>query len=291
MPELPEVETVASVLRTRLLNQTIRRATVLWPRIVQEDADFNTKVSGRTIVSIGRRGKYLILNMDQGHLIIHLRMEGKFYISEPKSIPRKHTHVILHFDTFDLEYNDVRKFGRILYCEDPEPILSGKLGYEPFDPELTADKLKELAKHRIIPLKAYLLDQSVIAGIGNIYADEICYAAKISPFKPVRNLKLDDWERIIQEARRILRSAIDSGGSTIRSYTSSLGVTGLFQQTLNVYGRSGLACKVCGETLQRGIVTQRSTVYCLSCQKVSRHAHRHYGIHGKRKVRSGTHPA
>lgn len=291
MPELPEVETVASVLRTRLLNQTIRKATVLWPRIVHDDADFSDKVSGRTIVSIGRRGKYLILNLDQGHLIIHLRMEGKFYISDPGSSPRKHTHVILHFDTFDLEYNDVRKFGRLLICEDPEAILSGKLGYEPFDPELTADKLKEQTKHRTTPLKALLLDQSVIAGIGNIYADEICFAAKISPFKPVRSLKLEEWEHIIQETRTILRAAIDSGGSTIRSYTSSLGVTGLFQQTLNVYGRSGLPCKVCGETLQRGLVTQRSTVYCLSCQKVSQHAHRHYGIHGKRKVRSGTHPA
>ena len=291
MPELPEVETVAGVLRNQLVGAKMTGATILWPKIVGGDQNFFEHIAGRKVLAVGRRGKYLIVDLDQGHLIIHLRMEGKFFISPKGQDPRPHTHVILHFETFDLEYNDIRKFGRILYTEDPKPHLEPKLGPEPFDERLDPSYLRQKARTRSVALKTFLLDQSIIAGIGNIYADEICFSVRLSPYKPVKSLKLKEWAAIIDATRAILGAAIADGGTTIRSYTSSLGVTGRFQQTLNVYGRGGQACRVCGETLHKGTVGQRSTVYCLKCQKVSPHAHRHHGLHGQRKVRSGTHPA
>lgn len=282
MPELPEVETVRQLLQSQIQGKTIQGGQVYWPAIVYHRAQFIEAVRGQTIHKIGRRGKYLLFHLDSCILVVHLRMEGKFYLQDKDSALKKHTHVSLDLGDVRLDYHDVRKFGRFECIESIETYFKDKLGYEPFDERLTGDYLKSLAQPRSIPLKAYLLDQRMMAGIGNIYADEICFEASVSPFKKVNRISLDEWNLILVSTRKILQAAIDSGGSTIRSYTSSLGVTGLFQQSLHVYGRAQQACHVCGNPLERGVVNQRSTVYCLQCQKVSQHARRHYRAHGKR---------
>lgn len=284
MPELPEVQTVVDHLAAHLLGQTIHKVEIHWPALTHHQADFASKLEQKTLHSIHRRGKYLVFVLDEGYWIVHLRMEGKFFLNDPSDPIAKHTHACLWFDRFRLDYNDTRKFGRFDWTFDEEAFFADRLGLEPFDHRLTPSHLKSCAAKRRIPLKAFLLDQSVIAGIGNIYADESCFKAQLSPFKTARSLTLSEWEKLIEAIREVLTMALNSGGSTIRTYTVSHGVTGRFQQSLMVYGRNQEPCKVCGNLLERGIVSQRSTIYCRHCQKVSQHAHRHYGIHGQRKI-------
>lgn len=267
MPELPEVETVVRILETQIINQTIRDISVFWPKTIENRDFFTQEVKNQRIVSLSRRGKYINIHLERGTILVHLRMEGKFFIKDQSSEPFKHTHVILHLDSFNLEFNDTRKFGRMVYTEDPNKYLNSKLGLEPFDQELNVNYLKSKAKNRQIALKTFLLDQSVIAGIGNIYSDEICFQMKRNPNVSVSKLSKKDWENCIQATQEILKAAIQAGGSSVRSYTSSLGVTGLFQLNIHVYGRTGKPCHNCGTPLVRRVINQRSSVYCPSCQK------------------------
>lgn len=268
MPELPEVETVVRTLRTQILSQRIDRVSVFWPRTVYEDDQFIQKVSGQRIREINRRGKYLILTLDRGFLSVHLRMEGRFFLTAQDAEPRKHTHVVFHLESANLEFNDTRKFGRIRYTlEHPSNVELQDLGKEPFDESLTPDYCLHEALSRSIPLKTFLLDQSVISGLGNIYTDEVCFLAKLSPLKPVNTLTRSEWQELIGLMRIVLSEAILAGGATVRSYTASLGITGRFQTTLRVYGRSKLPCVECGEPLTRTVIGQRSSVYCAHCQK------------------------
>jgi formamidopyrimidine-DNA glycosylase len=267
MPELPEVETVVRILSTQILNQTIQDITVKWDKTVENKALFVNEVKGQTIRTITRRGKYICLHLDRGNILIHLRMEGKFFIREKNELPFKHTHVILHLNDMNLEFNDTRKFGRMMYTEDAEGYLNTKLGLEPFDSALTVEYLQNKAKSRTIALKTFLLDQSVIAGIGNIYSDEICFKMLRNPQQSVTKLTKKDWANCIQFTRSILQAAIDAGGTSVRSYTSSLGVTGLFQLNIDVYGRANQPCHNCQTPLVRVVINQRSSVYCPNCQK------------------------
>jgi len=267
MPELPEVETVVRILSSQIVNQTIHGVTIKWDKTVENKEVFVKEVIGQTIQSITRRGKYICMNLNRGVILIHLRMEGKFYIRDRNELPFKHTHVILDLDTYNLEFNDTRKFGRMMYTEDAEVYLNTKLGLEPFDQNLTVEYLRNKAKNRKIALKTFLLDQSVIAGIGNIYSDEICFKMLINPQTSVAKLTKKDWVNCIQITREILQSAIDAGGTSVRSYTSSLGVTGLFQLNILVYGRANQPCHNCQTQLVRTVIGQRSSVYCPNCQK------------------------
>lgn len=267
MPELPEVETVVRILSTQIVGETIQDITVKWDKTVDNKASFNENVVGQAIQSITRRGKYICMNLERGVILIHLRMEGKFYIQNKNEHPLRHTHVIFHLNSFNLEFNDTRKFGRIMYTEDAQSYLNSKLGLEPFDPDLSVAYLKNKAKNRKVALKTFLLDQAVIAGIGNIYSDEICFKMLRNPHTSVAKLTKIDWQNCIQSTRDILQSAIEAGGSSVRSYTSSLGVTGLFQLNIQVYGRAHQACHVCQTLLVRSIIGQRSSVYCPHCQK------------------------
>lgn len=284
MPELPEVQTVVDHLALNVLGQVIQKVQVIWPSIVHHDPTFSSKLVGQHIQAMSRRGKYILFHLDVGYLVVHLRMEGKFFLQKEQDPIAKHTHVTLLLDLVRLDYHDTRKFGRFEFVENLQDYFKDRLGLEPFDQALTPKHLKHLAKTRSIPLKAFLLDQKMMAGIGNIYADESCFEAMLSPFKPVNKLKETEWERLIIAIRKVLSLALESGGSTIRSYTVSHGVSGRFQQSLKVYGRAHLPCTRCGQNLDKGIVNQRSTVYCGVCQKVSQDAHRHYGIHGQRKI-------
>ena len=268
MPELPEVETVVLVLKETILNQTIEDVSVYWPRIIYENPDFKDQVIHQKIIDITRRGKYIIMHLENGFILIHLRMEGRFYYSTQSNDLHKHSHLVFHLSEGQLEYNDTRKFGRIRYVKDEKDMALDHLGLEPFDGMLTAQYLKKQSLSKKTLLKAFLLNQSPIVGIGNIYADEICFDAKLSPLKPIGSITLKQWNQLIISMRLILSQAIENGGSTIRSYTSSLGVSGRFQMTLQVYGRGKENCLVCQSPLKKVKISQRTTVYCPHCQRI-----------------------
>lgn len=268
MPELPEVETVRRILKGQIINCKIKDVKVLWDNILINDKDYFIKnIINETFNDIKRRGKWLVFVLDDFYLLSHLRMEGKYFLKKHDEKILKHEHVIFSLDNgMDLRYHDTRKFGKmnlISKKDDIEDYIN--LGLEPFDKKLTSSYLENKWHKNNKEVKTALLDQTVIAGIGNIYADEILFASLISPFKKAKNLTLDELDKIIKYTRLILEKAIEAGGTTIRSYTSSLGVTGRFQRELQVHTKE--MCPVCGAHIIKTKVGGRGTYYCERCQK------------------------
>lgn len=270
MPELPEVETVVTLLNKLVSKRNFTNVSVYWDNIIAypEIHDFAQSIKGETIESIERRGKYIILHLTNYNLVSHLRMEGKYYVFDEPVKKEKHVHVIFDFaDGGQLHYHDTRKFGKMyLYKKDEPMLILEDVGFEPWDELLTGKVLKALARTRKVPIKGFLLDQSVIAGIGNIYVNEILFATKIHPETRCHKITIKQFDEIIDATQRILQEAIDAGGTTIRSYTSSLGVTGLFQQSLKVHNRDKEKCYVCGSEIIKTMVVQRGTYLCPKCQ-------------------------
>lgn len=270
MPELPEVETVRQTLRNFVLNHQILDVEVLWENIVEEDIDtFKQALIGQHLLEIDRHGKYLVFLFDDISMISHLRMEGK-YLYEPSTTPlEKHTHVIFHLDQgMDLRYHDVRKFGRLALVDRYnylEQLPLSKIGKEPFD--LDAKTLKALLKNCHLPIKTALLDQSKVAGLGNIYVNEVLFRAGIHPQTKACDLSLARLETILKHAKDVLNEAIAQGGTTIRSFSSN-GIHGLFAQKLDVYGKQGQPCPKCGTIIQNEKINQRTAFYCPKCQKL-----------------------
>jgi formamidopyrimidine-DNA glycosylase len=198
-------------------------------------------------------------------------MEGKYFIKEHNEEINKHEHVIFEFsDGTDLRYHDTRKFGRMnLVKKDMLDTVSGvaKQGIEPIDDELSQNYLYDNFNKRRLPMKTLLLDQTIISGLGNIYADEVLFEAKINPLKKGNEISIEECERIKNASKKIIEEAIKCGGTTIKSYTSSLGVTGRFQQHLQVHKRENEKCNSCGTIINRIVVGGRSTYYCPKCQK------------------------
>jgi len=270
MPELPEVETVVRTLENKLGNCKILSVSVLYDRIVETPSvkEFRENLQGQHIIKYDRRGKFLIFELDDYIMITHLRMEGKFYCYQDKQEPSQHTHIVFQLEQGQLHYNDVRKFGRFyLYRKTEELNAISQLGLEPFDEKLNPSYCHQYCQNKKLEIKSMLLDQHFIAGIGNIYANEICFASNLDPLTPSCFISEQKWQEIINHTQRILTEAIDAGGSTIRSYTSSLGVTGLFQQSLFVHSRQGQPCLKCNEEVQKMFVNGRGTYYCPKCQK------------------------
>lgn len=274
MPELPEVETVLRTLEKQLGNPMIRKVDVLYDKIIatSDVSTFINELTNESIIDYHRIGKYLIFECKRHYFIFHMRMEGKFYIQDPKEAYDKHTHVLIDLaDGRQLRYHDTRKFGRMyLYDKSKdyhELDCLKNVGYDAFDESLTWQLLYEVSRKKTITLKQFLLDQSIMAGVGNIYADEICYACQLHPCTSVKRLSKKDWERILNETRRILTGAIKAGGTTIRSYTSSLKVDGRFQLQLKVHERKGEICYRCGNVIEKIKVAGRGTSFCKTCQK------------------------
>ena len=270
MPELPEVQTVLSTLEHMIAHKTIESIEILSLDVVQCDPDeFSRRLKGRSFTSFHRRGKYLLFEMEDVTLVSHLRMEGKYFVEKQSDPICKHTHVIFHLnDGTDLRYHDVRRFGRMELIERSEDYRDfHDLGPEPFSDEFNAGYAKEKTKHLKRSLKMTLLDQSFVAGIGNIYADEICFRSGIRPETLVSRISKKRWQMIVDNTVAVLKEAIEHGGSTIRSYTSSLGVTGLFQLHIDVYGREGQPCHVCGTAIKKVRHGQRGTHFCPMCQR------------------------
>jgi len=272
MPEIAEVETVRNTLKQRILNKKIKDVKIIYSKMIESNLnDFKNILIGNSFKDINRIGKWLIFDLGEHYLLSHLRMEGKYFLKTSKEQIEKHEHIIFTFDDdTDLRYHDTRKFGRmnLIKKEDlynTEAIK--KQGYEPFDEKLTSDYLLEKFKGKKLPMKTLLLDQTIISGLGNIYADEVLFAAKINPLKTGSEVTKEECERIINSSKVIIKEAIEMGGTTIKSYTSSLGVTGRFQQKLKAHKKEGEPCSICGKPIKRIKVGGRSTYYCESCQK------------------------
>ena len=272
MPEIAEVETVRNTLKKRILNKRIKKVEVYYEPMIESDIDaFKKNLVGESFIDIKRRGKWLIFETEKYYLLSHLRMEGKYFIKDKQEIKDKHEHVIFTFiDDTTLRYADTRKFGRmnlILKTEIDNTECIKKQGLEPGDKKLTADYLLKKFAKKQLPIKTVLLDQTIISGLGNIYANEVLFAAGINPLTKACNLTKEDCERIVKMAAEIIEAAIKMGGTTIRSYTSSLGVTGKFQQNLKVHKREKEKCLVCGTAIENIKVGGRSTYFCPNCQK------------------------
>lgn len=273
MPELPEVETVRRTLEQLVVGKEIQEVSVFWPKIIKAPEpveQFQDALRGQTIQHIGRRGKFLLFTLDDYTMVSHLRMEGKYGVHPREDPYDKHTHVIFTFtDGSELRYRDVRKFGTMhLFIKGEEmqqmPLLH--LGPEPLSDEFTVEGLSGKLAKTSRKIKPVLLDQTVVVGIGNIYVDEALFRSGIHPERKASSLTREEILILHAEIIATLREAVEKGGSTIRSYVNSQGQIGMFQLELNVYGRKGEDCKVCGTPLEKLVVAGRGTHICPSCQ-------------------------
>lgn len=272
MPELPEVETVKETLKATILHKRIVDVHVYYDKIIASDLSFFVQnCIGKEIVDIKRRGKWLVFDLQGFYLLSHLRMEGKYFIRKETDAPLKHEHVCFSFsDHSTLRYLDTRKFGRmyLLASKDAEKVKPLKdLGKEPFDLHLTVSYLKEKLKNKHTSIKTSLLNQSIISGIGNIYVDEILFLSGIHPLRPSFSIQDLELEKVIENTKAVLSKAVALGGTTIRSYTSSEGVHGRFQNELFIHGKEGEKCVQCGSVIHKIVVGGRGTYLCEHCQK------------------------
>lgn len=288
MPELPEVETTKHSLKP-LLGQTVAAVQVFQPKLRWSVPDDLAKLQGYQLTQVQRRAKYLILTFSKKDdkplkLLAHLGMSGSLQQHVTSSEPRKHDHIIINFTSPEgkqtaLHYHDPRRFGAVLWHHDYQDKLLDHLGVEPLSDEFHADylyqtiqktnsTLSNTKKPRPItkPIKAVIMEQQVVVGVGNIYASESLFLTQIHPLTPANELSFEQIAQLTKQIKVILQRAIELGGSTLRDFTVASGQTGYFQQTLNVYGNQGKPCPTCGTTLENIKITGRASVFCPSCQ-------------------------
>jgi len=271
MPELPEVEVIRRGLAPVLMGRRFLAVKVGAKRLRQQSspAELRRWVPGRRLEGLRRRGKYLLFDLEGGvTLLIHLGMTGRLLTGPIPSPPLPHVHLVFQLEGgLQLSFQDTRRFGQVLVFPpgvDPPPLA--QVGAEPFSRHVTPAWLAEQARGRRRPIKNFLLDARILAGIGNIYAGEILFAARLHPATPAASLTLTDWARVLTETRRILKHAIRKGGTTVANYLNSKGEAGLFQLELLVYGRANEPCR-CGARIQRLVQAGRSSFFCPVCQK------------------------
>ena len=289
MPELPEVETVKRgldpVLKGRRIERVeMRRSGLRFPF----PTEFHERLSGATVLGLSRRAKYILADLDNGFsLIVHLGMTGRFTVVSPKGVSNlgefyfeagagegadgPHDHVVLHLEQgVRLVYSDPRRFGMMDVVETPmlgQHRLLKNIGVEPLGNELSASYLALKFKGKAAPMKAALLDQRIIAGLGNIYVCEALYRARLSPKRKAGSVKLEKLEELVRHVRDILNEAILAGGSTLQDFQGTDGTQGSYQQRFQVYDREGEACPRGDGTVKRIVQSGRSSFYCASCQK------------------------
>ncbi|AGA84850.1 bifunctional DNA-formamidopyrimidine glycosylase/DNA-(apurinic or apyrimidinic site) lyase [Stutzerimonas stutzeri] len=270
MPELPEVETTRRGIEPHLLGQRVDRVLVRdrrlrWP--VPEDLD--VRLSGQRIDAVERRAKYLLIKAETGTLIVHLGMSGSLRLVDAAQPVGKHDHVDILLESGQaLRYTDPRRFGAMLWSEEPlAHVLLASLGPEPLGEDFDGDRLYRLSRGRSMAVKPFIMDNAVVVGVGNIYASEALFAAGIDPRRPAGSISRARYLKLGEEVRRILAMAIERGGTTLRDFVGGDGKPGYFQQELFVYGRAGEFCKSCGSTLREIRLGQRASVYCSRCQR------------------------
>lgn len=273
MPELPEVETIARDLRENLVGRRIERVEVILPKVVAAPPPetFARVLAGRRITGLDRRGKHLLLALDNDRiLVMHLRMTGQLVYSTlvPESWPR-HTHLVFYLDRGVLRFNDLRQFGRVHLVPagelDRVPGLR-KLGMEPLDPEFTEQAFLDGLRRSRRQIKPLLLDQTFIAGLGNIYTDEALHRAGIHPARKAADLQAHEARKLYRAVREVLAAGVSFRGTSVQHYVDGAGRPGRFQNILRVYGRQGAPCPVCGTPVERMRCGGRGTHYCPRCQ-------------------------
>ena len=278
MPELPEVETVCRGLRATILGDTISGVEVLRKDSIEypDVKAFSKAIVGHEFSSVARRGKYILISLDDNAgLAVHLRMSGRFIVMPGDRSPERFLRVLLHLKSGrQIQYSDMRVFGRLWYVPDGEsfetviPTLA-ELGPEPLD-QLTPAILLAALKGRKQAIKTALLDQRIIAGVGNIYADESLFLSGIHPLRTAGSLGKKEIVKLTDTIQAVLTRAIEAGGTTFSDYTNAEGVNGRYQHQAHVYGRDGEECRVCQSVIERVKVGGRSTHFCLVCQKKRR---------------------
>jgi len=278
MPELPEVETVVRLVRPKLVGRRIEGATVYWPRTVGDQGPdaFARSIEGLRAVRIWRRAKYIVVDLERrgraaGHLLIHLRMTGRLQVDPASSDGGKYVRVELALDRGKtLRFIDVRKFGRFEYREDLTGVFE-RIGPEPLDGDLDAAQFSRELRARQRQLKPLLLDQSFLAGLGNIYVDEALHRAGLHPLRRSDRVPGPRARRLFDEIQATLREAIRREGSSFDTfYRTPEGQPGSYQHQFRVYGRQGRACRACGRTVIKIVVGQRGTHLCTRCQPAPR---------------------
>lgn len=273
MPEKPEVITVVNKLKPILIGRKIVDCNIYWNNIIAlpTSNEFKQEIIGQKINNITTRGKFIVMELDEFSLLIHLRMEGKFVFRNKNDALNKHEHVeFILDDGVSFRFHDVRKFGKMYLIEKSKTFIIkplSELGLEYYDKNLTKEYLFNKIHVKKLPIKTVLLDQSIITGIGNIYDDEILFMSSINPYRKSCDISIEECQKIIDNCRIVLEKAIKLGGTTIRSFTSSEGVHGLFQNELLVHGKAGEPCPKCGEILLKTKIGGRGTHYCENCQK------------------------
>jgi len=280
MPELPEVETVRSQLEPVLRGRRVERVEIRDPRLVRpfDPADVERRLEGERIASVERRGKYLIVGFESGSvLLIHLRMTGSLRHAPAGTLaPDPYRRAVVRLDdSSDVAYRDVRRFGTWLLLDRDEipTYLGARVGVEPLAPSFTAKRLGARLAGRRAPVKAALLDQRVVAGLGNIYADEALWRARVHPLRRAGEIDDDEVRRLHRAVRAALAHGIARQGATLRDYATPDGAAGSMQEEFKVYGRTGEPCPRCGTPIEKTRAAGRGTWYCPSCQR-SRHGPR-----------------
>ena len=273
MPELPEVEVVCQGLRPLVIGQTFDRVwgSGLALRLPIPRAELQRWLVGAMVLTVRRRGKYLILSLDNRvRLIFHLGMTGRLGLFPAKTTPATHDHLCLGLENrMELRFNDTRRFGsvQVLAPDQDETVFFAALGPEPLLGDFSESYLQDKAIRRGQPIKNFLMDSRVVVGIGNIYANEILHEAGISPNRPTKQVTRAEWQTIVDATREVLTRAIAAGGSTISDFINAGGKPGYFQLEFKVYGRQGIPCRRCGATIIKEKLGGRATYFCKRCQR------------------------
>ncbi|WP_151802112.1 bifunctional DNA-formamidopyrimidine glycosylase/DNA-(apurinic or apyrimidinic site) lyase [Acinetobacter guillouiae] len=266
MPELPEVETTKTsllpLIDQKVLHVQVRESRLRWP--IPEDIQ---QLQGQKLVRLTRRSKYILAEFETHSMLWHLGMSGSFRICDEHETLRKHDHLIIQFEYTQLRYHDPRRFGCIIWLnEESQTKLIDTLGPEPLSDEFHAEYLAEKFKNKNVGTKVAIMDNHIVVGVGNIYATESLFNLGIHPAQPASSLTKAQIQKLVIEIKRILKQAIDLGGSTLRDYSNAMGENGYFQQTLLAYGRAGEMCINCETTLENLKLGQRASVFCPQCQ-------------------------
>ena len=271
MPELPEVETSRRGIEPHLLNQTITGVLIRNPQLRWPIPDnLSNQLQGKNIQAINRRGKYILIKINEGSLILHLGMSGSLRISDPETTFKKHDHFVLTFNNNkQLRLHDPRRFGAVLWqTGDPlkHPLLA-KLGPEPLGEEFNTGYLYKTCRNRKASIKQHIMNSHIVVGVGNIYASEALFLAGIHPKRAASRISNQRIEKLVVAIKQILNAAIKQGGTTLRDFVREDGQPGYFKQQLNVYGKIGEPCPECGNLIKQITQGQRSTYYCSHCQR------------------------
>ena len=268
MPELPEVETTKNGLAKLLSSKTITKVEIRNPNLRWKvDQSIKSNINNQTIRSFSRRGKYILFNLDEGHLMLHLGMSGKINVVDINQPLKKHDHFLLHFKNEVMRFNDPRRFGSIFYLDSLSHKLIDYLGVEPLEDSFHKNYLFENSRNKTQNVKAFIMDSKVVVGVGNIYACESLFKTGINPKTKSNKISKQRYINLTENIKKVLTKAIRAGGTTLQDFAKVDGKPGYFSQELSVYGRENENCFNCNGKIKRIIQNQRSTFYCPKCQK------------------------